>query len=196
MSRQRLGASFFETITEPCKHCNGTGYVRSVEILAVSILRSIRHACADNQVGVIYVYTTNEVIAYLMNYKKNDIISTEKNYNIHIFMHPSEDVGSQGFTIKKRKSLSDEERREIEMEVVTGKVNQLGLEKSYFDDSSNNGKESFGNSGEDNLSKNRRRNDNKFKKNNKDRRKNNNRDYNNKKPSFVGSLLSIFSGKK
>jgi endogenous inhibitor of DNA gyrase (YacG/DUF329 family) len=37
---------------------------------------------------------------------------------------------------------------------------------------------------------------NKFKKNNKDRRKNNNRDYNNKKPSFVGSLLSIFSGKK
>jgi ribonuclease E len=196
MSRQRLGASFFETITEPCKHCNGTGYVRSVEILAVSILRSIRHACADNQVGVIYVYTTNEVIAYLMNYKKNDIISTEKNYNIHIFMHPSEDVGSQGFTMKKRKSLSDEERREIEMEVVTGKVNQLGLEKSYFDDSSNNGKESFGNSGEDNLSRNRRRNDNKFKKNNKDRRKNNNRDYNNKKPSFVGSLLSIFSGKK
>lgn len=196
MSRQRLGASFFETITEPCKHCNGTGYVRSVEILAVSILRSIRHACADNQVGVIYVYTTNEVIAYLMNYKKNDIISTEKNYNIHIFMHPSEDVGSQGFTIKKRKSLSDEERREIEMEVVTGKVNQLGLEKSYFDDSSNNGKESFGNSGEDNLNRNRRRNDNKFKKNNKDRRKNNNRDYNNKKPSFVGSLLSIFSGKK
>jgi len=196
MSRQRLGASFFETITEPCKHCNGTGYVRSVEILAVSILRSIRHACADNQVGVIYVYTTNEVIAYLMNYKKNDIISTEKNYNIHIFIHPSEDVGSQGFTIKKRKSLSDEERREIEMEVVTGKVNQLGLEKSYFDDSSNNGKESFGNSGEDNLSRNRRRNDNKFKKNNKDRRKNNNRDYNNKKPSFVGSLLSIFSGKK
>ena len=196
MSRQRLGASFFETITEPCKHCNGTGYVRSVEILAVSILRSIRHACADNQVGVIYVYTTNEVIAYLMNYKKNDIISTEKNYNIHIFMHPSEDVGSQGFTIKKRKSLSDEERREIEMEVVTGKVNQLGLEKSYFDDSSNNGKESFGNSVEDNLTRHRRRNDNKFKKNNKDRRKNNNRDYNNKKPSFVGSLLSIFSGKK
>lgn len=196
MSRQRLGASFFETITEPCKHCNGTGYVRSVEILAVSILRSIRHACADNQVGVIYVYTTNEVIAYLMNYKKNDIISTERNYNIHIFMHPSEDVGSQGFTIKKRKSLSDEERREIEMEVVTGKVNQLGLEKSYFDDSSNDGKESFDNSREDNFNRNRRRNDNKFKKNNRDRRKNNNRDYNNKKPSFVGSILSIFSGRK
>ncbi len=133
MSRQRLGASFFETITEPCKHCSGTGYVRSVEILAVSILRNIRHACADQQAGVIYVYTTPDVISYMLNYKKNEVASTEKNYSINIFMHQSDDVGAQGFNIKKRKSLSEEERREIEMQVVTGKVNQLGLEKSYFE---------------------------------------------------------------
>jgi len=133
MSRQRLGASFFETITEPCKHCSGTGYVRSVEILAVSILRNIRHACADQQAGVIYVYTTPDVIAYMLNYKKNELASTEKNYNIHIFMHQSDDVGAQGFNIKKRKVLTDEEKREIEMTTVTGKVNQLGLEKSYFE---------------------------------------------------------------
>ncbi len=133
MSRQRLGASFFETITEPCKHCSGTGYVRSVEILAVSILRAVRHSCADRQAGVIYIYTSPEVISYMMNYKRSEIASTEKNYDVHIFMHPEEDVGNQGFNIKKRKSLSDLERKELEMEVVTGKVNQLGLEKSYFE---------------------------------------------------------------
>ena len=88
MSRQRLGASFFETITEPCKHCSGTGYVRSVEILAVSILRAIRHSCADKQAGVIYIYTNPETIAYMMNFKKAEIVSTEKNYDVHIFMHP------------------------------------------------------------------------------------------------------------
>ena len=133
MSRQRLGASFFETITEPCKNCGGTGYVRSVEILAVSILRAIRHACADKQAGVIHIYATAETIAYIMNFKKYDIISTEKNYNVHIFMQPTEENGSQGFSIKKRKNLSEEERREIEMEVTTGKVNQLDIEKSYFE---------------------------------------------------------------
>ena len=141
MSRQRLGASFFETITEPCKHCSGTGYVRSVEILAVSILRAIRHSCADKQAGVIYIYTNPETIAYMMNFKKAEILSTEKNYDVHIFMHPSDDVGSGGFTIKKRKSLSDDERREIEMQVTTGKVNQLGLEKSYFENYSRDGDE-------------------------------------------------------
>lgn len=120
MSRQRLGASFFETITEPCTHCAGTGYVRSVEILAVSILRAIRHSCSDKQAGVIYVYTSPETISYIMNFKKHEIMATEKNYDVHIFMHPGDDVGSQGFNIKKRKSLSDDERREIEMQVTTG----------------------------------------------------------------------------
>ena len=136
MSRQRLGASLFETITEPCKHCSGTGYTRSVEILAVSILRAIRHSCIDKQVGVVYIYTSHEVISYIINYKKQEIASTEKNYNIHIFFHYSDDVGSAGFTIKKRKGLSEEERRELEMEIEIGKVNQLGLERNKYIDTS------------------------------------------------------------
>ncbi len=193
MSRQRLGASFFETITEPCKHCSGTGYVRSVEILAVSILRAIRHACADKQAGVIYIYTNSETIAYMMNFKKGEIVSTEKNYDVHIFMHPSDDAGSQGFSIKKRKSLSDEERREIEMPVTTGKVNQLGLEKSYFENLSQGDEREE----ESDRGNNRRpRNDNNnFRKNNnrRDKRKFDPRNNNNRKKSFLGSVFSIFS---
>lgn len=192
MSRQRLGASFFETITEPCKHCNGTGYVRSVEILAVSILRAIRHACSDNQVGVIYIYTSSEVIAYMMNYKKNDIISTEKNYNIHVFMHTSDDVGSNGFNIKKRKSLSDEEKREIEMEMVTGKVNQLGLEKSYFDNYQDNDRPEFENSNRDNSRNNKKSKGNFHKNNRRDKKR---FDKNSKKKSLLGSIFSAFSSK-
>ncbi len=133
LSRQRLGASLFETITQPCSNCNGTGYVRSVEILAVSILRAIRYACNDKQTGVIYIYTKSDVITYMSNFKKRDILSTEQNYNIHIFFHVSDDVSKSGFVVKKRKSLSLEEKREIEMEVITGKVNQLDLQKEYFD---------------------------------------------------------------
>lgn len=186
MSRQRLGASFFETITEPCSHCSGTGYVRSVEILAVSILRAIRHACADRQAGVIYVYADAKTIAYLMNYKKGEIISTEKNYNIHVFMHPSDEVGAQGFNIKKRKGLSDEEKREMEMQVVTGKVNQLGLEKSYFEGYSSN--EEAGEIDREDRGNKRPRNDNKFHKNRRDKRRFDDRD-NGKKKSLLESLF-------
>lgn len=184
MSRQRLGASFFETITEPCTHCAGTGYVRSVEILAVSILRAIRHSCSDKQAGVIYVYTNPETIAYMMNFKKGEILATEKSYDVHIFMHHSDDVGSQGFNIKRRKSLSDDERREIEMQVTTGKVNQLGLEKSYFD----------GYCEEESTGRDNRRHQDNRKRNRRDR-DNRGRGTSNlggeKKGSFFGKLFSF-----
>lgn len=199
MSRQRLGSSFFETITEPCKHCSGTGYVRSAEILAVSILRAIRHACSDKQTGVVYIYTTADVIAYMMNYKKDGIIATEKNYQIHIFMHTSDDVGNQGFSIKKRKSLSDEERRELEMEVTTGKVNKMGLEKSYLSESSSEVDNRGENQRHQNQDNRNSRNDPARRRgNDRNRRKGNNSNDRSErreddKKSLIGSVLSIFS---
>jgi|GEM_PF-4364075 len=123
-----------------------------------------------------------------MNFKKHEIMATERNYDVHIFMHQGDDVGSQGFNIKRRKSLSDDERREIEMQVTTGKVNQLGLEKSYFDNAS---------SGDEVASEsdrgNRKPRDNNRRKNNNRRgdnrdRLNNNR---NEKKSFFGKLFSF-----
>ncbi|MDA9231128.1 Rne/Rng family ribonuclease [Rickettsiales bacterium] len=133
MSRQRLGSSFFETITDPCQHCGGTGYVRSVEILAVSILRAIRHACSEKNVGVIHISTFGEVSAYMLNYKRKEIDAIQKINNVHVLLYCSEDVGSNGFNIKKRKSLSIEERKNLDMEVKTGKVNQLGIERETFE---------------------------------------------------------------
>ena len=185
MSRQRIGVSFFETITEVCKNCNGTGYTRSVEILAVSILRAIRRACCDKQAGVIYIYTNAETIAYMLNFKKAEIAGAEKAYNVNIFMHNSDEAGSNGFIIKKRKKLSDFEKREIEMEVVTGKVNQLGLEKSFFDSYQEEGsKEEVGNNFKSNNNK-----------KNKSRKNRNKKKFENKpqKKGFMGSLFSVFS---
>ncbi len=134
MSRQRLGSSFFETITDPCQHCGGTGYVRSVEILAVSILRSIRHACSEKNVGVIHISTLGEVAAYMLNYKRKEIDVIQKANNVHVLLHCSEDVGANGFNIKKRKSLSIEERKNLDMEVKTGKVNKLGIQREEFEE--------------------------------------------------------------
>ncbi len=189
MSRQRLGASFFETITEPCKHCNGTGYVRSVEILAVSILRAIRHTCSDKQAGVIYIYTTPETISYMMNFKKAEIMATEKNYGVYIFLHPGDEVGSHGFTIKKRKNLSEDERRDIEMQVTTGKVNKLGLEKSYFENQIGEPEEQA--SPETHRRGPRKARDDKYKRNRRDNRRKPD-DRNNRQNSFLGTIFSVF----
>lgn len=191
LSRQRLGASFFETITQPCSQCLGTGYVRSVEILAVSILRAIRHSCNDQQAGVIYIYTTPNVISYMMNFKKNEISKIEQNYGINILIHPSEEVGSSGFAIKKRKELSEEERREIEMEVKAAKINQDDLQKNFF---SNHALEAANDSSDDRdnnihgqYKRGKKRNNRR-----RDNRRYKNQEVPQKNDGFVGSLFSIF----
>jgi ribonuclease E len=179
MSRQRLAASFFESITEPCKSCSGTGFVRSVEIVAVSILRAIRHACNDKQANVIYIYTSPQTISYMMNFKRNEIVKTEKNYGIHIFMHCHDEVGVSGFQIKKRKGLSEEESREIEMKIESGQVNRSNFEKDFYKDHSPNNDYQ-----ENNNRKNYRRN-----RYHKKRYKNN--QSNDKPKGFVKSLFSV-----
>ena len=207
MSRQRLGASFFETITDPCKHCNGTGYVRSIEILAVSILRGIRYACVDKQAGVIHVYGAGDVITYILNYKRIEITSSEKNYGVHIIMHCDENPGPNGFNIKRRKSLSLEEKRELDMEVLTGKVNQLGIERDFMIDEENSSED------QDSVSRDnyQRKNNNKKQYHNKNRRDNRGGNHNNRnrnqsyqnnhnnsssgKKSLLGGVLNLFRKK-
>ena len=189
MSRQRLGASFFETITDPCKHCNGTGYVRSIEILAVSILRAIRYACVDKQAGVIHVYGSGNVITYILNYKRAEIASSEKNYGVHIIMHCDENPGPNGFNIKRRKSLSLEEKRELDMEVLTGKVNQLGIERDFIVEDEN-----F--SGEDDFSSRDQHSRRNKKHHHKNRRDNKGGNHNNRNRNSAQHQGSHSSGKK
>ena len=135
-------------------------------------------------------------------FKKTEIISTEKNYNIHIFMHPADDIGSQGFTIKKRKSLSDEEKREFDMQVTTGKVNQLNIEKTYLDnlqdeDSVENDRNhNERNENHHHHKKTRDNNNNDRRRNNRryDRRKFDDRNYQDKKKkSFLKKIFSVGS---
>lgn len=135
LSRQRLGSSLFETITQPCKTCNGSGYVGSPEVCAIAIFRAIRNACNDKQTKVVYINTSGEVISHIANYKRRDLLITEKNYKINIILTEDDETGGAGFKIKKRKALSQQEKRDLDLEVATGKVNLLEIEKDYYDNS-------------------------------------------------------------
>lgn len=200
MSRQRLGASFFETITDPCKHCNGTGYVRSIEILAVSILRAIRYACVDKQAGVIHVYGAGDVITYILNYKRAEITSSEKNYGVHIIMHCDENPGPNGFNIKRRKSLSLEEKRELDMEVLTGKVNKLGIEHDFIEDENSSDEDDFASRDQHSRKNNKKHHyrNRRDRNHNRNRHSSNQNNYNNNssgKKTLLKGVLNLFKKK-
>lgn len=129
ISRQRIRAGFFETIADPCKNCSGTGYVKSAEIVALDILRAVRYSCHDRNVKVIQINTSGEVISYMLNYKIQDILKTEKNYNIHIMVNYDSSIASSEFTLKKRRSLSKEERKKMNYENITGEINKMDIKR-------------------------------------------------------------------
>tara|TARA_B110000259_G_scaffold41282_1_gene47370 strand:- start:7127 stop:8989 length:1863 start_codon:yes stop_codon:yes gene_type:complete len=136
LSRQRSSNSFFETITKDCNKCAGSGYVKSEEVLSLNILRSIRYATSDKQTGVIYVKAPNNVISYMMNYKRRELYKIEKNYHIHILMHSDNDMNDNSYQIRKRKSLLDEEKKLLLLDSEKiGKVNQMDIAKKYYNNS-------------------------------------------------------------
>ena len=108
-------------------------------------------------------------------------------------MHCDENPGPNGFNIKRRKSLSLEEKRELDMEVLTGKVNQLGIERDFMIDEENSS-EDHDPVSRDNYQ--RKNNNNKKQYHNKNRRDNRGGNNRNRNPSYQNNHNNNSSGKK
>jgi ribonuclease E len=96
MSRQRLRPSLLEGSTRMCPHCEGRGIVRSVSSCALSILRAIEEQLISRKPENLTVKANREVAFYILNEKRDHLLSLEADYQISIFVVPSEEVkGSQ-----------------------------------------------------------------------------------------------------
>ena len=77
MSRQRLRPSLAETSFVPCPHCDGLGYVRSIESSALHVLRAIEEEGAKGRASLIQVSVANAVIIYVLNHKRDGLADIE-----------------------------------------------------------------------------------------------------------------------
>jgi ribonuclease E len=92
MSRQRLRQGMLEGSTRPCPHCEGTGLVRSVSSSALSVLRGIEENLMSRNPENLTVYCNPEVANYIVNDKREHLLSLETGYGVSIFVVPRERV--------------------------------------------------------------------------------------------------------
>ena len=144
MSRQRMDASYGERISETCPCCDGKGKVKSRGIAVLNILRGIKYAIKDGKNEVVYVYTSQENILYLMNYKYNDIKEIEENYKVKVFLGVDNGIKDNNFEIRKRQSLTNEESLNLNPRQIKGKVNEVFDEFDNFTDDYDGKKYEFG----------------------------------------------------
>jgi ribonuclease E len=89
MSRQRLRPSIGETSQGVCPRCNGTGHVRSVESLALSILRLMEEEAIKENTQHVQAQVPVPVATYLLNEKRRSVFHIEKHHGVNILIIPN-----------------------------------------------------------------------------------------------------------
>ncbi|MBL8907362.1 MAG: ribonuclease E/G [Rhizobiales bacterium] len=101
MSRQRLRPGLLEGSTKVCPTCEGRGIVRSISSCALSVLRAIEENLISRKPENLTVKCHPEVAFYVLNEKRDHLLSIETNYGISIFLSPSHEVKSSQAIIER-----------------------------------------------------------------------------------------------
>lgn len=106
MSRQRLRTGVLEGSTSQCAHCQGTGIIRSVESVALGVLRGLEDAVMAGARTSLIANTTSEVALYILNNKREFVIAMEKRLGMPVVIQASAKMAGANFTIEKGEAVA------------------------------------------------------------------------------------------
>ncbi|MBV8062906.1 MAG: Rne/Rng family ribonuclease, partial [Nevskia sp.] len=99
MSRQRLRPSLSEHTQIACPRCEGRGQIRSVESLALSVLRLIEEECMKDRTGRVVAQLPVDTATFLLNEKRGPIAELESRYLVTITIVPNETLLTPNYEI-------------------------------------------------------------------------------------------------
>jgi ribonuclease E len=146
MSRQRLQSSFMESNTVICPSCSGKGHIKSFDSNSIIILRTIESEIYKGDCEVINVYAHPDIVFYLLNNRRGEILQLESSYKCKVILHKENTVYYDGFFLEKtlkNEKLIDKKNgpkfvdsgfdsypeQEILEEAIAEKEEQFGLGK-------------------------------------------------------------------
>ncbi|MBN9307837.1 ribonuclease E/G, partial [Devosia sp.] len=101
MSRQRIRFGVVESSTHKCPTCNGTGIVRSVESLALMVMRNVEDHVLRKPGQSINVRVPTDVALYILNTKRGTLNTLEAKYGLSITIVADDHVGPSHFAIER-----------------------------------------------------------------------------------------------
>ena len=104
LSRQRLMNSVAESTGKTCSQCNGSGTTPTIPTLALNIIRQLEDSLNSRKInGDVTIQSSVEVITYLLNEKRQNIIDMEVKHGIKITLLPNQYMEFPSFSINKQK---------------------------------------------------------------------------------------------
>ena len=101
MSRQRLRPSLGDSSLRTCPTCNGRGYVRDPESLALSILRIVEEEAMKDRTGRIVARLPLEVATFLLNEKREGVVDIERRTGAQIILVPDPSVTLPNYEVER-----------------------------------------------------------------------------------------------
>ncbi len=157
-TRQRIRQGMRRAFQRRCTVCDGTGWVRTAESHSLSLLRRLEARLAQGGVGEARVTTHRETAEYLLNQKRNALLSLEREFNcaIVVIARPDIDRGkdevvflSMGAVLaeiterlppreerlreRERRKKKRKKRKERERAAASANVNGQAVQPELFD---------------------------------------------------------------
>ncbi len=110
MSRQRLRPSLGESSQETCPRCEGHGTIRSIESLALSILRLAEEEAMKDYTGQVMIQVPTRVANFLLNEKRKALRDIEMRHEVPVIVLANEHMQRPKFEITRvrKADVSDE----------------------------------------------------------------------------------------
>ena len=101
MSRQRLRPSISESTNIVCPRCNGMGVIRSVESMALAVLRLIGEEARKDRTAKVIAQLPVSVATYLMNEKRDMLADIERRGRVDIVLVPNKYLETPAYEIRR-----------------------------------------------------------------------------------------------
>ena len=106
ISRQKLRSSIIGNSDDVCPTCNGSGYIKSLSSLAISLVRMLEEEAVQVEKSFT-VYLPVRLATYLLNEKRELIQAIEERHSITIKLIPDPEIDATGHLID-RENLSEQ----------------------------------------------------------------------------------------
>src|SRR5262247_1647624 len=119
MSRQRLRPSLSDSSHIVCPRCTGIGSIRSVESMALAILRLIGEEARKDRTSRVIAQVPVEVATYLINEKREWLRTLEDKSDAELLIVPNPNIDTPEFSIRR---VRDDEMEAAENKQVSYKM--------------------------------------------------------------------------
>ena len=114
MTRQRVRPGLKRSVYKECPGCCGSGLVKSAESMALEVIRKLIICCQHEKIAQITVTVEDEVLSYLNNRKRRELMTLEDEHKLRVLIVSREDLSPEYVKIE----CQDETGREIRISEI------------------------------------------------------------------------------